>query len=114
MHPFIEAERSQGANVKRTCELLEVSRGRLLPRPEGRPEPPGVRGRRAGEEDRRGPLFVQGTYGSSRVHAGLRHQGVSCGRRQVARLMRPHGLRSTPNTVTDVALAEAVLAGPNP
>ena len=59
MHPFIEAERSQGANVKRTCELLEVFRGRLLPRTEGRPERQGVRGRQAGEEDRRGPQFVQ-------------------------------------------------------
>jgi hypothetical protein len=114
VHPLIEAERSQGASVKRTCELLEVFRGRLLPRPEGRPEPPGVRRRQAGQEDRRGPQFVQGTYGSSRFHAELRRQGVSCGRRQVARLTRPHGLRSTPNTVTDTALAEAVLAGPQP
>ena len=57
MHPFIEVERSQGANVKRTCELLEVFRGRLLPRTEGRPERQGVRGRQAGEEDRRGPQF---------------------------------------------------------
>lgn len=34
-----------------------------------------------------------GTYGSPRVHAALRQQGVRCTRKRVARLMRQMGLR---------------------
>lgn len=36
----------------------------------------------------------RGLYGSPRVHAALRHQGIGCSRKRVARLMRQAGLRS--------------------
>jgi len=36
----------------------------------------------------------RGLYGSPRVHAALRHQGVGCARKRVARLMRQAGLHS--------------------
>lgn len=36
----------------------------------------------------------RGLYGSPRVHAALRQQGVGCSRKRVARLMRQAGLRS--------------------
>lgn len=36
----------------------------------------------------------RGLYGSPRIHAALRQQGIVCSRKRVARLMRQHGLRS--------------------
>lgn len=36
----------------------------------------------------------RGLYGSPRIHAALRQQGVRCSRKRVARLMRQHGLHS--------------------
>jgi transposase InsO family protein len=36
----------------------------------------------------------RGLYGSPRIHAALRQQGVSCSRKRVARLMRQHGIHS--------------------
>jgi transposase InsO family protein len=33
------------------------------------------------------------TYGSPRVHAALRQQGIGCNHKRVARLMRSHGIR---------------------
>jgi transposase InsO family protein len=36
----------------------------------------------------------RGLYGSPRVHAALRRQGIRCSRKRVARLMRQAGLRS--------------------
>lgn len=36
----------------------------------------------------------RGLYGSPRIHAALRQQGVCCSRKRVARLMRQHGIHS--------------------
>ena len=36
----------------------------------------------------------RGVYGSPRIHAALRQQGIACSRKRVARLMRQHGLHS--------------------
>ena len=52
-------------------------------------------------EDRRLANLIAGifaesrrTYGAPRVHRELRHRGVRCGRKRVARLMKAAGLRS--------------------
>jgi putative transposase len=36
----------------------------------------------------------RGLYGSPRIHAALRQQGIRCSRKRVARLMRQHGIHS--------------------
>jgi transposase InsO family protein len=36
----------------------------------------------------------RGLYGSPRIHAALRQQGLCCSRKRVARLMRQHGIHS--------------------
>jgi putative transposase len=36
----------------------------------------------------------RGVYGSPRIHATLRSQGIRCARKRVARLMRAHGLQA--------------------
>lgn len=36
----------------------------------------------------------RGLYGSPRIHAALRQQGITCSRKRVARLMRQHGIHS--------------------
>jgi transposase InsO family protein len=36
----------------------------------------------------------RGTYGSPRIHDALHDEGIRCGRKRVARLMRQHGIRA--------------------
>ncbi|MFE9614339.1 hypothetical protein [Streptomyces sp. NPDC006012] len=43
VHPFIEAEKTAGHNVKRACELLKVSRAAFYARRNGTPGPRAVR-----------------------------------------------------------------------
>ncbi len=90
--PFIEAEKATGHSVKRACELLEVSRAafyqRAAPRPSQRQiDDADLTEKITAIHDQSG-----GTYGSPRVHQELRRQGVACGRRRTARLMRVAGL----------------------
>jgi transposase InsO family protein len=39
---------------------------------------------------------IAAVYGSPRVHAELKAQGVHCGRKRVARLMRERGINAKP------------------
>ena len=92
MWPFIEAEEAGQGNVKRTCELLEVSRAAFY---EHRKHQPSARAVSDAELTKRIIAIhaeSNGTYGAPRIHAALRDDGVHCGRKRVARLMARAGL----------------------
>jgi transposase InsO family protein len=93
VYPFIEAENvSTTGNVKRACELLEVSRAAYYAHRAGEPSP------RAREDAALLEALTaiwdesNGTYGAPRVHAELVATGRRCSRKRVARLMRTAGL----------------------
>jgi putative transposase len=93
VYPFIEAENvSTTGNVKRACELLEVSRAAYYAHRTGQPS---QRARDDAElTERIVAIHVEskGTYGAPRVHAELTAAGRRCSRKRVARLMRRAGL----------------------
>jgi transposase InsO family protein len=87
-YPFIEAEKQGDHNVKRACELLQVSRSAYYADRAGGPS---FRERRDAELT--GKIIEihdesTQTYGSPRVHRELRAQGERCSRKRVARLMQ--------------------------
>ncbi len=74
------------------CEALEISRSGYY---RGRAERAGLRAQEdsdLGEHVVRIHQESRGHYGSPRIHLALRKQGVRCGRKRVARLMRENGL----------------------
>ncbi|MBI5524075.1 MAG: IS3 family transposase, partial [Desulfarculus sp.] len=80
--------------VQRMCRVLEVSTSAYYAW-RGRPESRRVR------EDRRLLVQIQaihsakrGTYGSPRIHAELKAQGLRLGEKRVARLMRAGGIQA--------------------
>jgi transposase InsO family protein len=111
VYPFIEAEKAQQRNVKRACELLEVSRAAYYAH---RAAVPSAR-QRADEElterIRQAHQASKGRYGAPRIHAELRRRGHRHGRKRVARLLRAAGLcgrrprRSKRTTIPDPAAA---------
>ncbi|MBE4762031.1 IS3 family transposase [Streptomyces caniscabiei] len=92
VHPFIEAEKRDGHNVKRACELLKVSRTAFYARRTGKPGPRAVRDTELTRQITEVHATSRGTYGAPRIHAVLKRGGALCGRRRVARLMRAAGL----------------------
>jgi hypothetical protein len=105
--PFIEAEQVSEHNVKRACELFEVSRSAYYQQ-------------KTGAKSRRERVDAQlteritavhavskGTYGAPRIHADLAQAGLRHGRKRIARLMRVAGLagksprRWPTTTITD-------------
>jgi transposase InsO family protein len=111
VYPFIEAEKAQQRNVKRACELLEVSRAAYYAHRAG-----SVSARQRADDEltdhiRQAHLTSKGRYGAPRIHAELRRRGHRHGRKRIARLMRAAGLRGrTPRrwkktTVPDPAAA---------
>ncbi|MGD0626845.1 MAG: IS3 family transposase [Thermodesulfobacteriota bacterium] len=117
-YEFINRHRSEFA-VMKMCRVLEVSRSGYYSwcRHEG-----SIRQR---ENDRllvhirQAYVIGRGTYGSPRVTAELRANGVACGRNRVARLMRQNGIKAktkrrfkaTTKSRHDLLLAENLLNG---
>ncbi|MDG4833999.1 IS3 family transposase [Solwaraspora sp. WMMD1047] len=93
VYPFIEAEKARpGGNVKRSCELLEVSRSAYYQHRTGGPSR-----RERDDADLTARITdihagSAGTYGAPRVRAELAAQGRRHSRKRVARLMRGVGL----------------------
>ncbi len=87
------AEHQRRYAVQRLCGLLGVSVSAYFA---WRKRPPSRRARANAaltEQIRSVHAESRGTYGSPRIHAALRQQGILCNRQRVARLMRRAGLR---------------------
>jgi putative transposase len=92
VYPFTGPEKAQQRNVKRACELLEVSRAAYYAARTGEPS-----GRDRADAELTARITAEhkrsrGRYGAPRIHAELRRQGRRHSRKRVARLMRQAGL----------------------
>jgi transposase InsO family protein len=92
VYPFIEAERAQQRNVKRACELLEVSRAADYAHRAATPSARQLADEELTEHIRQAHQASKGRYGAPRIHAELRRRGYRHARKRVARLMRAAGL----------------------
>jgi transposase InsO family protein len=107
LYPFIEAEKLQQRNVKRACELLEVSRAAYYTHRAGVPSTRQVADEQLTEHIRQAHETSKGRYGAPRIHAQLRRQGRRHGRKRVARLMHAAGLHGrTPRRFTRTTIPD--------
>jgi hypothetical protein len=99
VYPFIEAEKQQQRNVKRACELLQVSRAAYYTNRANRAGRDGQLSRRDHDDAELTEAIAQvhreskGRYGAPRIHAELRRTGHRHGRKRIARLMRTAKIR---------------------
>jgi transposase-like protein len=92
VYPFTAAEQAGKHNVKRACELLQVSRSAYYQHARGERS---TRGRV--DEQLTGQIIAvhaasNGTYGAPRIHAELAAAGLRHGRKRIARRMRAAGV----------------------
>jgi transposase InsO family protein len=92
VYPFIEAEQASRRNVKRACELMEVSRSAYYQHARGEQSQRDRVDQTLTEQILAVHEQSKGTYGAPRVHAELVDAGLRHGRKRVARLMRAAGL----------------------
>src|SRR6266487_4146284 len=92
VYPFIEAEKAQQRNVKRACELLEVSRAAYYAHRANTPSARQRADEQLTEHIRQTHQASKGRYGAPRIHAELRRRGHRHARKRVARLLRAAGL----------------------
>jgi transposase InsO family protein len=106
---FIEAEKAQRRNVKRACELLEVSRAAYYTHRTGTVSSRQRTDQALTERIHQAHQASKGRCGAPRIHAELRRRGHQHARKRVARLMRAAGLcgrrprRSKRTTIPDPA-----------
>jgi transposase InsO family protein len=93
VYPFIEAEKQGQHNVKRACELLQVSRSAFYAHRAGAPSQREQDDAALLELIRASHEQSRGSYGAPRVHADLQRAGHRHGRKRIARLMGSDGLR---------------------
>ena len=109
---FIDAERVNHT-VSLLCRTLTVSRSAFYTWLSGAESQRRLADRKLAVHIRAVHRESRGTYGSPRVHAALRAQGLRVGRRRVARLMKAAGLEGLPRkrfkttTVSDSSLPVA-------
>jgi len=92
---FIARERTEGSSetVRLMCRWLGVSRSGFYASHVRRPSKRSLANQRLKLEIRSVHEKSRRRYGAPRVHAELRHQGESCSKNRVARLMRDEGLK---------------------
>ena len=111
VYPFIEAEKAERRNVKRACELLQVSRAayyadrRIGPSRRELEDDELTEAIRSVHED------SKGRYGAPRIHAELRRAGRRHSRKRIARLMRQARLHGrTPKRWKKTTIADPAAA----
>jgi transposase InsO family protein len=111
LYPFIEAEKLQQHNVKRACELLEVSRAAYYANRTDSPSTRQLVDQELTEHIRQAHQMSKGRYGAPRIHAQLRRDGHRHGRKRIARLMRAAGLHGrTPRCFKRTTIADPAAA----
>jgi transposase InsO family protein len=111
LYPFIEAEKTQQRNVKRACELLEVSRAAYYANRADSPSTRQLVDQELSEHIRQAHQRSKGRYGAPRIHAQLRRDGHRHGRKRIARLMRAAGLHGrTPRRFKRTTIADPAAA----
>jgi transposase InsO family protein len=111
LYPFIEAEKTQQRTLKRTCELLEVSRAAYYANRADSPSTRQLVDQELSEHIRQAHQTSKGRYGAPRIHAQLRRDGHRHGRKRIARLMRAAGLHGrTPRRFKRTTIADPAAA----
>ena len=93
VYPFIEAEQAGKHNVKRACELLQVSRSAYYQHARGEQSTRDRVDEQLTEQIIAVHTASHGTYGAPRIHAELAAAGLRHGRKRIARRMRQAGIR---------------------
>ncbi len=111
VYPFIEAEKAERRNVKRACELLQVSRAAYYADRRIGPSRRELEDDELTEAIRSVHEESKGRYGAPRIHAELRRAGRRHGRKRIARLMRQARLRGrTPKRWKKTTIADPAAA----
>jgi transposase InsO family protein len=92
LYAFIEAEEEEQRNVSTSCELFEVSRSAYYVFAAHTPSLRELSDAELGKRIEEIHQDSRRTYGAPRVHAELKAEGIACGRKRVARIMRTKGL----------------------